>query len=72
MNLAPPKVDFFMWLALLGKLNTKQRLCDKGILQGNQTACTFCETQPETLDHILLACSKSKLIWTTIANELDQ
>ena len=72
MKLAPPKVEFFMWLALLGKLNKKQTLCDRGIMQTNQNACTFCETQPETLDHILLSCSKSKLIWSTIANELDQ
>ena len=72
MNLAPPKVEFFMWLALLGKLNTKQKLCYKGILPSNQNACTFCESQPETLDHILLSCYKIKLIWSTIANELDQ
>jgi len=35
MNLAPPRVEFFMWLALLGKLNTKEMLWKKGVLQDN-------------------------------------
>jgi len=72
MNLAPPKVEFFMWLALLGKLNTKQRLNGRGILKDNQNACTFCAMEPETLDHLLLTCPKSMSIWTSVANELDQ
>jgi len=32
INLAPPKVKFFLWLALLGKLNTKHMLLRKGII----------------------------------------
>jgi len=45
MNLAPPKVEFLMWLALLGKLNTRQRLHVRGILQEDQSTCTFCALQ---------------------------
>lgn len=30
MNLAPPKVEFFLWLGLLGKLNTKELWVKKG------------------------------------------
>jgi len=29
IKLAPPKVEFFLWLALLGKLNTKDMLWKK-------------------------------------------
>ena len=32
MKLTPPKVEFCMWLALLGKLNTKDLLLHKGVL----------------------------------------
>ena len=32
MKLAPPKVEFFLWLALLGKLNTKEMLWKTEIL----------------------------------------
>ena len=32
INLAPPKVEFFVWLALLGKLNTKHMLLRKGVI----------------------------------------
>jgi len=72
MNLAPPKVDFFMWLALLGKLNTKEILWRKGLLQEDQIGCSFCSAQVENLDHILMACPVSWKVWSTIARDLSQ
>uniref|UniRef100_A0A7C8YM67 Reverse transcriptase zinc-binding domain-containing protein n=1 Tax=Opuntia streptacantha TaxID=393608 RepID=A0A7C8YM67_OPUST len=72
MNLAPPKVEFFMWLALLGKLNTKEVLWRKGILQEDQLHCPFCSAQMETMDHILMTCSVSWAIWTLIATDMHQ
>jgi len=72
MNLAPPKVEFFMWLALLGKLNTKEVLWRKGILQEDQLNCPFCSAQMETMDHILMACSVSWAVWTLIATDMHQ
>ena len=71
-KLTPPKVEFFMWLALLGRLNTRQRLCDKGLLQEDQTICLLCSLQPESLDHILLLCSYSQQVWISLAAELGQ
>jgi len=56
MNLAPPKVEFFMWLAMLEKLNTKELLCKKGVLKEDQKSCTFCADEAESLNHALLAC----------------
>jgi len=70
MKIAPPKVEFFMWLALLGKLNTRQRLYDRGILQEDQSTCTFCTLQPESLDHVLMSCSYSQQIWRLLASEM--
>ena len=71
-KLAPPKVELFMWLALLGKLNTRQRLCDIGILQEDQATCPLCVLQSESIDHILLSCHYSQQIWQSIATDLGQ
>jgi len=72
MHLAPPKVEFFMWLVLLGKINTKEKLCTKGILPADQTLCALCSAQTETLDHVLLNCPFSWRVWTSVATELGQ
>jgi len=61
-----------MWLALQGKLNTRQRLCDRGILQEDQIACPLCALQPESLDHILLSCSYSQQVWKSISEEMGK
>jgi len=71
-KLAPPKVEFFMWLALLGKLSTRQRLFEKGLLQEDQVYCPLCALYPESLDHILLSCSFSQQVWLSISTELGQ
>jgi len=74
MKLAPPKVEFFLWLALLGKLNTKVMLWKKGILQADQLRCPLCavQTELESLDHLLVNCPISWIIWQTIAAELGK
>jgi len=71
-KIAPPKVEFFMWLALLGKLNTRQRLCEKGILKEDQIECQLCAKHPESLDHILLLCPVSQQIWSSMSAEFGQ
>ena len=73
-ELAPPKVEFFLWLALLGKLNTKEMLWRKGILQENQLDCSLCEELPavENLDHLFVHCPFTWSIWEKIAAELGQ
>jgi len=72
MKVVPPKVEFFMWLTLLGKLNTKEKLYQKGILSLEQTSCTFCSAHLESLDHVLLQCSFSWNVWRSIAEYLGQ
>ena len=72
MNLVPPKVEIFMWLALLGRVNTREMLCKRGILQENQNIYTFCSTHSESLDHILMNCRFSWEVWCIIANDLGQ
>ena len=59
-----------MWLALLGKLNTKAMLCQKGIISPQAVHCTFCHTQEEDIDHLLINCLVSWGIWEMLAAEL--
>ena len=59
-----------VWLALLGKLNTKDLLVRKNVISPDLNHCSFCHTSPETLDHVLLSCSISWAVWTSIAENL--
>ena len=70
VNIAPPKVELMMWLALLGRLNTKAMLCRKGIISPQAVHCTFCHTKEEGIDHLLVNCSVSWGIWEKLAVEL--
>ena len=58
-NIAPPKVEFMLWLALLEKLNTKDMLVRKGLLPSQVNLCSFCAQQQEDIDHLLLNCQIS-------------
>ena len=69
-NIAPPKVEFMVWLALLGKLNTKELLMRKGLRTPDDTLCCFCSTHTETSDHLLVCCQISWHIWSIIAADL--
>ena len=70
MKIAPPKVEFMTWLALLGKLNTRDLLQRKGIIAAEANKCTFCAAHPETGDHLLMGCAVSWRVWKHIMEEL--
>ena len=70
MHIAPPRVEFMTWLALLNKLNTREMLVKKGIIPPEANVCTFCSSQPESIDHLLLGCSRSRNIWLSLTTEL--
>jgi len=70
MSIAPPKVEFMLWLALLGKLNTREMLVKKGIIPLEANLFSFCPSQPETIDHLLLSCTISWNIWSNIVGDL--
>ena len=57
MNIAPPRVKFMVWLALLGKLHTKDILVKKRIIAEERNLCSFCSMHTETCDHLLMHCS---------------
>lgn len=58
---APPKAKFFMWLALLGRIWTNDRL-NRHHMQ-NDGPCSYCSQVSEIIDHLLLGCTFSREIW---------
>jgi len=66
-NIAPPKVELMLWLALLERHNTKDLLVKKGLLHSHGNVCSFCAQPQEDIDHLLLNCRISWNTWCTIA-----
>lgn len=59
-NHASPRAKFILWLTLMGRMPTKDRLVKFGFIQDK--TCYFCP-QDETLKHLLFECSYTKRIW---------
>ena len=62
-GLIPPKLELFTWLALRGKLNTKDKLVRMKILPPDDSKCILCLEHQENIDHLLLHCTFSRNIW---------
>jgi len=58
------------WLALLDRLNTKDRLARKRVIPAEMNICTFCNSYIENINHLLLSCQFSWSIWQLIAEDL--
>jgi hypothetical protein len=58
---APPKCRFFIWLVTQNKCWTADRLSKRGI--NHPEKCPLCDKEAETLDHLLVACSFSRIFW---------
>ena len=59
--IVPPKLGFFAWEASWGKVLTLDQLKRRGIPLVNR--CFLCEENEETIDHLLIHCSKAKMLW---------
>ena len=59
--IVPPKMGFFAWEASWGKVLTLDQLKRKGIPLANR--CSLCEEKEETIDHLLIHCSRAKMLW---------
>lgn len=67
-GLVPHKIKIFVWLALMGKINTRDRLASVGIIQRDCNVCPLCLQDPESAEHLLLHCSVSSQIWSWWTN----
>ncbi|RVW69946.1 Transposon TX1 uncharacterized 149 kDa protein [Vitis vinifera] len=57
----PTKVGFFAWEASWGKVLTQDHLKRRGWSLANR--CFLCCDDEETINHILIHCPKSKVLW---------
>lgn len=64
--LAPQKVEGFLWLAVLNKLNTKDSICRKGITDAATNVCPFSHSSTETAAHLFLHGLKVWKLWCWI------
>ena len=55
---------FFAWLAGRNRCWTSDRLARRGL--PHQAACPFCYQEEETINHVLLTCVFSRIVWATI------
>lgn len=67
-NATSPKHIFILWLALLGKMRTKDRLISWGL--DIAASCILCNNQPESLEHLYFDCYYSKEVWKRLLHWL--
>ncbi|KAK6784384.1 hypothetical protein RDI58_017839 [Solanum bulbocastanum] len=65
-NIGAPKWIFILYLAVKGRLATKDRLAKWGIIH-SQT-CPLCQQANEELDHIFFRCTYAAEVWNNILN----
>ncbi|XP_019085523.1 PREDICTED: uncharacterized protein LOC109126439 [Camelina sativa] len=57
----PPKVQHFFWQIASGTLPVLERLAYRGVRC--DTLCKRCESAPETINHALFECPRSRDVW---------
>lgn len=65
---APLKIKLFLWLAIRRRQWTADRRRRHGLTSHDD--CFLCDQMPETIDHIVVDCSFSRVIWTSAAAAL--
>lgn len=68
-NISPPKATFIAWIALWGKLRTKDLIRSWEVT--TDMTCVLCSEQDETLEHLFFACKFSKQIWQEVLHWLN-
>lgn len=63
----PPKFSFILWLAMRGRLNTK----DRWINVPQDTKCVFCKLMPESIPHMFFKCTFVSVVWRRIREWLN-
>ncbi|XP_028051231.1 uncharacterized protein LOC114255885 [Camellia sinensis] len=66
-NAAPPKAQFFSWLAWKGRIKTVEFMHRIGALPINVSSlCVFCKAEVETINHVLLLCPLVWKLWSEL------
>ncbi|XP_050221486.2 uncharacterized protein LOC126671737 [Mercurialis annua] len=67
---APPRVKFFIWLALHNRVPSLEFLSRRSIITIDNSLCILCGLV-ETQDHIFIHCSFARGIWCDILQKFD-
>ena len=67
----PKKVLCFAWRAKMGRIPSAVALSRRGILNNNNTTCSFCNQGEECADHILVNCTFAKTVLEWILKWCD-
>ncbi|KAI8567999.1 hypothetical protein RHMOL_Rhmol02G0164200 [Rhododendron molle] len=59
-----PRWAFIEWLALLGRLSTKDRLYSWGVVSDQR--CVLCQVENESHEHLFFACAYSSAMWDSL------
>lgn len=62
-GLIPHRIEVFTWLALIGKINSKEKLAHLGIIPPSEALCVFCKSHTKSICHLFLHCDFSRKIW---------
>ncbi|MFS8023979.1 putative RNA-directed DNA polymerase [Helianthus anomalus] len=62
---APPKGNFLLWRAIIGRIASREGLVHRGVTLSDVN-CPRCGLQVESSDHIFLSCIWSRCIWWNI------
>ncbi|XP_050238092.1 uncharacterized protein LOC126687576 [Mercurialis annua] len=65
-----PRHSFVTWLALLGRLNTKDKLIKWGVINSN--VCSLCNQEAEDIEHLFFDCCFSAHIWGKVLRCNDE
>ena len=60
-SLMIPRHVIVVWMAILNRLPTLDRMSSWGLVQDGK--CRLCQNALETRDHLFFACSFSKKVW---------
>lgn len=62
-GLVPHRIEVFVWIALMGKINKRSKLARIGIIPPDCDKCPLCDSESESCDHLMLHCSISYQLW---------
>ncbi|GMI76256.1 hypothetical protein like AT4G29090 [Hibiscus trionum] len=68
VDLVPPKVKFFVWQVMRGRIVVKEELRRRGLLLNCELLCPFCKVENESVFHLLFACKVAWHLWQRFAN----
>ncbi|TVU23656.1 hypothetical protein EJB05_26035, partial [Eragrostis curvula] len=63
-NRAPPRIQFFAWLLVHGRIQCKTNLLTKHVVDND--VCDICHSSAETPDHIISQCPFAASFWERI------